>query len=191
MRKNLLFFLLLFLVGIAGAQFFGKEFLTTYGFLNPYHLNAFAEMDVKELLLFWNILWERGKLLLGIGILLATPIRKFVPALLMGGFAFVFGFFSAACVMNLGVPGIGVALFFWIPHGIFYILAILLLLYFVNSGMDVQGGYAFRRSGKKRLLSFILFPLLIILLLVIGSLLEATAGTFFLQVMVRFCLKNA
>ena len=103
MKKELAIGICFGLAGILCTCLFGYEYFTTYGFLNAYHMKAFAASDTGYLPLLANILWERGKV-------------------------FVIIVFFAACVMNMGILGIVFFLVSWLPHGILYLAALALLL---------------------------------------------------------------
>ena len=64
MKKELAIGICFGLAGILCTCLFGYEYFTTYGFLNAYHMKAFAASDTGYLPLLANILWERGKQLL-------------------------------------------------------------------------------------------------------------------------------
>ena len=78
----------------------------TYGFLNAYHMKAFAASDTGYLPLLANILWERGKVFVIITILSLTALKAILPLLLRCLIYFTGGVFFAACVMNMGILGI-------------------------------------------------------------------------------------
>ena len=61
MKKELAIGICFGLAGILCTCLFGYEYFTTYGFLNAYHMKAFAASDTGYLPLLANILWERGK----------------------------------------------------------------------------------------------------------------------------------
>ena len=61
MKKELAIGICFGLAGILCTCLFGYEYFTTYGFLNAYHMKAFAASDTGYLPLLANILWEKGK----------------------------------------------------------------------------------------------------------------------------------
>ena len=69
MKKELAIGICFGLAGILCTCLFGYEYFTTYGFLNAYHMKAFAASDTGYLPLLANILWERGKVFVIITIL--------------------------------------------------------------------------------------------------------------------------
>ena len=106
MKKELAIGICFGLAGILCTCLFGYEYFTTYGFLNAYHMKAFAASDTGYLPLLANILWERGKVFVIIAILSLTALKAILPLLLRCLIYFTGGVFFAACVMNMGILGI-------------------------------------------------------------------------------------
>ena len=102
MKKELAIGICFGLAGILCTCLFGYEYFTTYGFLNAYHMKAFAASDTGYLPLLANILWERGKVFVIIAILSLTALKAILPLLLRCLIYFTGGVFFAACVMNMG-----------------------------------------------------------------------------------------
>ena len=75
MKKELAIGICFGLAGILCTCLFGYEYFTTYGFLNAYHMKAFAASDTGYLPLLANILWERGKVFVIIAILSLTALK--------------------------------------------------------------------------------------------------------------------
>lgn len=176
MKKQILILLLLLLAGIFSAQLFGREFFADYGFLNEYHLQTFANTKLDWVALFWSVLWERGKLFLALAIIGITPLKRVLPLLIQCIFSYTIGFFGAVCVMNLGIAGIGVMLLSLLPHGIFYVLVLVLLLGMGQSVIYHEKGYVLRRVFAIAVLC---------VLLTAGCLLESTVSTFLLQAVLK------
>lgn len=128
MKKELAIGICFGLAGILCTCLFGYEYFTTYGFLNAYHMKAFAASDTGYLPLLANILWERGKVFVIIAILSLTALKAILPLLLRCLIYFTGGVFFSACVMNMGILGIVFFLVSWLPHGILYLAALALLL---------------------------------------------------------------
>ena len=124
MKKELAIGICFGLAGILCTCLFGYEYFTTYGFLNAYHMKAFAASDTGYLPLLANILWERGKVFVIIAILSLTALKAILPLLLRCLIYFTGGVFFAACVMNMGILGIVFFLVSWLPHGILYLAAL-------------------------------------------------------------------
>lgn len=182
MKKQIGILVIWFLAGIASAQLFGTHFLTTYGFLNKYHMNAFASAEMDFLQVFWNTLWERGKEFLVLIILGITPIRKHLPMILKSILTYAFGLFLCACVMNMGIGGIAVAVCSLFPQIIPYVLAILLIFHMEEKPQKVIHKKA---NVISPILSYVMWGALVITLILIACLLESTIGVYILQKIVK------
>lgn len=102
MRKELAIGICFCIAGILTVCFFGYTYFTTYGFLNTYHMQAFAETKLEVSALLANIIWERGKLFLLICLVAYTPLKKVAPLVLRCGICFTAGVFLAASMLNMG-----------------------------------------------------------------------------------------
>lgn len=180
MKKRIWIWLLFFLAGVLLAELLGKEFFTTYGFLSEYHLKNYASAKLELPDLFWNVLWERGKLFLLIALICATPARKLLPPVGKGIACFVLGLFAAADIILLGGWGILLFVCALLPHGIFYLGSILLIY-------GMKPSYAC--DGKRKNARFFLQILLIWTLFAAGCLLETTAGTWLQQNLLKLIYK--
>lgn len=176
MKKELVIITLLFLAGILSAQLVGKNFFITYGFLNTYHLQAFALTKLDNVLLFWNILWERGKLFLLLIILGFTPLKKILPIFVKGILAYTIGLYGAACVMNIGILGLGVLACSIFPHGILYIMVCYLFLHMEHP---------FLFKDRKRIFMLCLSGIILCIMFLMGCILETTVGTSLLQTFLK------
>jgi hypothetical protein len=168
MKRTCILCLILLLAGILTAQLFGAEFLGTYGFLNDYYLKAFARSNPDKLDLFWNILWERGKLFLFFALLAATPLRRWLRPLLLGLFFYFTGFYGAACLICQQLLGLGIFVLSLLPHGAFYAAAACFFLRLEPPGMY---------CGKKYIFSYILAIAIVMLLFLIGCILETAVSS--------------
>lgn len=155
------------IAGMLCTCLFGYEYFTTYGFLNEYHMRAFASAQTEFLPLLAAILWERGKLFFVLLLISLTKIRTVMPLVLRCLLFFTGGVFLAACVMNMGLRGIVFFFAAWIPHGIAYLAAIVLLLC-----LEPHRFY----NRKNPYLKKAAWYLGITVLMLLGCLLEATAG---------------
>ncbi len=176
MKKEMLILFLLILAGIFSTQLFGSDFFAEYGFLNEYHLQLFADAKLDRVALFWNVFWERGKLFLVFALLGITPLKQLLPLLMKCAFGYTIGLYGAACVMNLGGAGFGVLLLSLLPHGIFYLLALIGLFYLERPMIYREKKYVFRR---------VLAVVLLVILLTAGCLLETAVSTFLLQAFLK------
>jgi hypothetical protein len=168
MKRTCILCLILLLAGILTAQLFGAEFLGTYGFLNDYYLKTFARSNPDKLDLFWNILWERGKLFLFLALLAATPLKRWLRLLLLGLFSYFTGIYGAACLICQQLRGLGIFVLSLFPHGLFYAGAAWLFLRLLPPG---------RFSGKKYVFSYLLANAIVLLLFLIGCILETAVSS--------------
>ena len=116
------------LLGILTALFIGKTFFTTYGFFSEYNLRTFAYCKLDEISLFWNIVWQRGKVLLLIFILSFTIFHKIMPYAIAVLSGFSLGILEVVCVMHMGSLGILIPICAWVPHGGFYLIVLIMLI---------------------------------------------------------------
>ena len=107
MKKELAIGICFGLAGILCTCLFGYEYFTTYGFLNAYHMKAFAASDTRVFAAF-------GKYFMGKGKSVCDYYNPF-PYCFKSNSAIIIalpdlfyrrGIF-AACVMNMGILGIG------------------------------------------------------------------------------------
>ena len=172
MRREFVIGICFVAAGVICASLFGYEYFSTYGFLNEYHMRAFAKADIDLPTLLANIVWKRGKLFLLIWILGYTPVRKIAPLFLRCAFFFVAGMFAGACMINMGLFGLAVFVCSWIPHGLLYLPALILMFY----GCNPEAFGTERRLGKKIACVTSIFTLILL-----GCVAEATVGTRILQ----------
>lgn len=173
MRKEIAVGICFWLAGMLCAYLFAGEYFAAYGFLNEYHLKSFAEGGQDLPLILWNILWERGKFFVLVGLLAATSLRKLLPLLMQCLICFTGGIYLCACFMNLGVRGLLFFLISLFPQGILYLLALLLML---------RSEPAYHRYRQKNaFLRRLLYAAGVILLILGGCLLEAFLGTRLLR----------
>jgi hypothetical protein len=180
MKKEIVIGSCFCLAGILCTCFFGYEYFAAYGFLNGYHLQEFAQATPDLPLMFANVLWERMKLFLLIWLVAMTPARRFEPLVLRCVICFTAGVFLAACVGNIGVGGI---LFFaasWFPHGVVYLIALLLLFC-----VDMR---RFGRGGKNLWKKAALY-IGILFIILLGCVLEAVVGTQLLRLVITLLVK--
>lgn len=158
------------------ACLFGYDYFTTYGFINEYHASSFAEAELEFSVLFGSVLWERAKFFFLLVILMYAPFKKIVPLIFRCLFVFVMGIYMGACMIGLGVFGLVVAIATWIPHGFFYLGAILLIFHKENW---------YRYSGKNVRLRNWMIRVGIILLILVGCMCEVKLGCIILQRLFR------
>lgn len=180
MKKEIIIGIVFCVAGILCACFFGYEYFSTYGFLNEYHMQSFADAELNIPFLLGNIIWERGKFFLLVFLLACTPAKKITPLILRCAICFTAGIFLAACVLNMGVAGILFFLVSWLPHGLLYLLA-LILIFHVDS-------HRFYNRKNPSLKKIALYASIIVIVLV-GCSLEAVLGTRLLRWSVGLALK--
>lgn len=176
MQKEITIGFCFLMAGILSACLFGYDYFTTYGFINEYHARSFSETEFDVFLLVLSILWERGKFFVALWLLTYTPIRSIVPLLFRCAICFTMGMFIGACVINIGMFGILIAIGTWIPHGVLYVIAILLI--FGRESLQMYG-------GRKQNLRKIVYVSGTIGCILCGCIAEATAGTKILQSLFR------
>jgi uncharacterized membrane protein SpoIIM required for sporulation len=168
MRKKIAIGIGFFIVGIICTCFWGYEYFSEYGILNTYNLASYANNMPEIPALFSNILWERIKIFFVIWIISITRLRKLELPVLRGVVCFAVGVFITACIGNLGAGGILFFIASFLPHGLVY-LAALILIFSIDYGSFI--------SGNKRRWKRITLCLGIILLILLGCLLEAAVGS--------------
>ena len=176
MRRELVIGVCFAAAGVLCACLFGYEYFSTYGFLNAFHIKTFAEANLDLTTLLGNIVWKRAKLFFLIWLIAYTPARVIEPLVLRCGIIFTAGIFAGACMINMGGWGLVVFLGSWFPHGIFYVLAIMILL-----RRSEYKGY----GGRNKIGRSVMYGLSIISLILIGCVSEATLGTWILQRLFR------
>lgn len=180
MRKEIAIGICFCLAGLLCACFFGYEYFTTYGFLNQYHMQSFANAKLDTQALMGNIIWERGKFFLLICIAAATPAKKIIPLVLRCGICFTAGIFLAACMLNMGVGGFVFFVVSLLPHGPFYFLALVLILW-------VDGHKFYNR--KNPVLRRVAVYSGTIAAILAGCILESTLGVDLLRWAARLLMK--
>ena len=176
MKKEITIGICFVVAGILCACFFGYEYFTTYGFLNEYHMQSFAQADPDTMSILGNILWERGKLFVLLWILSYTPVRKVIPLMLRCLICFTGGVFLAACMLNMGVWGLVFFVLSWMPHGLIYLLVLYVIL-----RSDRHRYYQHSNPVVKRVAATVG----LIMVFLLGCVSEATVG---LQLMRRLIM---
>lgn len=161
-----------FLAGIFTALIIGEEFFSTYGFFSEYNLKSFAYCEMDQVSLFWNIVWQRGKMMILVFLLSSTVLSKFMPYALMALGGFSFGILEVVCAMQMGIFGIIVPACSWIPHGGFYLIVLMIL---------IRGRNLIRFENRRKKLYFFLLGFGLICLFFVGCFLETTLGTWVMQ----------
>lgn len=179
MKKFLLMLCILFLCGIISADICIEKLMYSNVLieLEVYRDYANAGLEFKDV--FWNVFYERAKLVLLLTLFCFTPIRDHVFSLFVTLFSFLWGFFFMSCVAELGLVGVVIAITSVLPHGIFYI-GILLLVWQRNAR------YTFHQRERMMLGSFSYISM--ILLFFTGCSIESLMGTHFIPWVIRIGL---
>ena len=179
MKKFLIVLMIIFICGVLSADVCLKQIKESDVFLGVdfYEQYANAKMTFKNV--FWNVMYERTKLL---GILLVfslTPIKEKIGIILLPVFSFVWGFYIMSCVIKLGVAGVVVGLASVLPHGMFYGGGIAALLFYRQ-----ERSYHLKNESVLHIAKF----LFILLLFVTACVIESLVGTHFIPWVIRLSL---
>ena len=149
MRKELAIGICFCIAGMLTVCFFGYTYFTTYGFLNAYHMQAFAGAKLEVPALLGNIIWERGKLFLLICIVAYPPLKKVAKLVLRGCMGFTAGLCFAAIMFNKGVRGVVFFVVSLFPHCLFYLMVLFLIF-----GVDTHSFYNRKNPVVKRVIYY-------------------------------------
>ena len=176
MKKFLIILIILFICGILSADVCVKQMKDSGVLLGVDFYSQFSNAKLVFKDVFWNIFYERIKLL-GILVLLCfTPLKEKIGIIIMPLFSFAWGFFLMSCIVELGVAGLVVGLASVIPHGVFYGAVIATIL--------------FRQQAKKyhpqnRVATNIVLYLLLLLMFLTGCVLESLMSVHFVPWVIR------
>lgn len=179
MKKFLFILIILFICGILSADICLKQIKESEVLIG---LTAFEQYSTAIILfkdLFWNLVYERGKLFAIVILLCFTPLKERLGFMMLPLFSFIWGFFLMSCIMELGVAGLVVGLASVLPHGILYGAAI----WMISSGNKNRIYY--RKSNPMMKAGTYLF---IILLFVTGCIIESLIGTHFIPWVIRLSM---
>lgn len=179
MRKFLLVLCILFICGVISADICIEKLMYSDVLLeiDLYRDYANAKLAFKDV--FWNVFYERAKLILFLLLLCFTPIREHVAFLFVAVFSFLWGFFFMSSVVELGLVGVVIAITAVIPHGILYIGALFLIL-----RRTVKHDYYQRDKMVMNPITYIV----IILMFLTGCIIESLMGTHFIPWVIRIGL---
>lgn len=176
MKRFLIVLALLFLSGVLVADLCIGQLQRENIWMNLELFKAYAYSNVTFKEVIWNMLYERGKLMIALIILGITPLRERLPIFFLSLFSFCFGFFLMSCVSEIGFIGIVVALASVIPHGFFYVGAFVAL----TGGASSRGDY--QNNGLRQAVVTYLFAGL---LFITGCVMECVMGVHFIPWVIR------
>lgn len=179
MKKFLLMLLILFLCGIISADLCIEKLAESNALLDMEMYEGYATAELTFADVFWNILYERAKLVLLLLLLCFTPIKEKISILLVSVFSFAWGFFFMSSISELGMAGIVVGIASVLPHGLLYGLIFVLLLWQNRS----RRGYL-RESTGRSTITYVA----IVFLFVTGCIVESIVGTHFIPWVIRLSL---
>ena len=179
MKKFFIVLIIVFICGILTADIcflkikdsevlVGKEFYEQY---------ANTKLVFKDV--FWNVLYERIKLLFVLSLLCFTPLKERIGVILVTLFSFVWGFFLMACIIELGVVGLIIGLASVLPHGIMYGAGI-------GTVLRQRKNRKYHLKNKNLMEIGVLFFL--VLLFVTACVLESLIGVHFIPWVIRLSL---
>ena len=178
MKKSFFMLIILFICGLVSADVCIKmieenEILVSMEMYKDY---ANAKMMFQDV--FWNILYERLKLFLLLGVFALTPIREYLMIIFVAAFSYIWGFFAMTSILGLGIAGIVVSITAVLPHALFY-MGLLWMM--------------FRRRGrsyhtKEKIALNISAYIFGILLFITGSVIESLMSTHFIPWVIRLSL---
>lgn len=179
MKKFLLMLLILFLCGVISADLCIEKLTNSNVLLDIEMYEGYANANLIFQNVFWNILYERAKLVIILTILCFTPIKDKISVLLISSFSFAWGFFVMSCIAELGMAGIVVGISAVLPHSLFYGGIILVLL--------LKGS---RNSYRQReeLVFHVIAYIVIIMLFLTGCIVESIMSVHFIPWVIRLGL---
>lgn len=179
MRRLFLILAILFISGLIAADICvgGLQGDNQWLTIDVFKEYAYSNVAFKDVI--WNMLYERGKLIIGLAIIGFTPLRNKLPIFLMSIFSFCFGFFVMSCTLVLSFVGVIIAFASFLPHGLFYMGIIAIL-----SREHSVGSY----RSKDSLVQIITTYLFVLLLFLSGCIMECVVGVHFVPWVIRLSL---
>lgn len=178
MKKFLIVLIILFICGVLSADVCLKQMEeTTLIGREVYEQYANTKQGFQQV--FWNVFYERIKLLGVVLLLFLTPIKERVGMILGPIFCFVWGFFLMSCIIELGFVGVIVGLASVLPHGYLYGQGLWFLL---------RKSRAKTYLARERLMLHILSYLGLVLLFLSGCILETLMGSSFIPWVIRLSM---
>ena len=179
MKKFFLMLLILFLCGVISADLCLEKLVNSNALLDIEMYEGYANANLAFQDVFWNVLYERVKLVTILVLLCFTPIKEKISVLLISIFSFAWGFFVMSCIAELGMAGIVVGITTVLPHGLFYGGIIVMLLLKNN-----RHNYRQRDVLALNAITYVA----IIMLFFTGCIIESIMGTHFIPWVIRLGL---
>ena len=179
MKKFLIILIIVFICGILSADVCLKEIKDSEVLVGLDFYKQYANTKLVFRDVFWNLLYERVKLFVGIILLCFTPMKERLGIILGLIFSFIWGFFLMACIVELGVAGLVVGLASVLPHGIFYASGIALLL-----GIGRSRSYKLKKQIAQNISRY----LFVILWFFTACVIENLIGTHLIPWIIRLSL---
>jgi len=176
--------------GALSANLFKDTFVAQ---LRNYQIAVFTDIyrnDIDYTGLFWYILADRMKDFILFWMLSITILGLPYMALKISSFGFYIGFFISEVTMQYGLKGLLLVLTFQFPHGLIYLPVAIICLY---KGYELCRKIYHDNRGHLIGLFSILRPYLLLIFLLalgllVGSFLEAYAGSFLLKKIIHLFL---
>ena len=181
MKKSFFILAILFVCGVISADICTeilKEGNKLFN-LDMYKTYANAELVYRDI--FWNILYERIKLFGFLLLLCFTPIRRYIGAIVICLFSFIWGFYIMICIVELGLAGVVVGIACVLPHGLLY--GIMLTMIFAKNEIRT---YSYQSKGTIGRNIVDIFSVL--LLFITGCVLESIVSTHFIPWLIRLSM---
>lgn len=179
MKKSFFILVILFICGIVSADICVKMIEESEILVSMQMYKDYANAKLVFQNVFWNILYERLKLFLLLGILVFMPVRERLVIFLLAIFSFMWGFFSMSSVLGLGIAGVVVSIAAVLPHG---------LLYGGVLGLMFQKRRIHSYHTKDKIALNISTCILGLLLFVTGCVVESLVSTHFIPWVIRLSL---
>ena len=179
MKKFLLMLLILFLCGIISADLCIEKLVDSNALLDIEMYEGYANANLAFKDVFWNILYERAKLVAILILLCFTPIKERISVLLISALSFAWGFFFMSCIAELGMAGVVVGITSVLPHGLLYGGIFVLLL-------TKRNRYSYHRREQMAL--GVTTYIAICFLFIAGCIIESLMGTHFIPWVIRLGL---
>lgn len=180
MKKTIVMLLVLFICGVLSADVCIEVLRQSGDFAqNPDIYTGYANANLVFKDVFWNIVYERMKLCMILLLLGITPFKEKLSILLFAVFSFCWGFFVMSSITELGLAGVVVGISAVVPHGLCYMLMLVLLF-----GKKRRYSY----HAKESVLIHFGTYVLIFLFFVTGCVIETLVSTYFIPWVIRLSL---